>query len=276
MSKRVLLITGIVFIILAIAGYFLASKFKPSQSGILVDTNPRSTVYINEVQVGNTPYQAERPASEITLKLVPEGSNSAFWSTKLSLTSGIVTVVRRDFTEGGSQSTGEVLSYEQISGSSASLTVVSSPDASQITIDGEVKGFTPLPLDLPTQGDHKIVVSQPGYADREINAKTRSGYKLTVVATLALLPKAEEASGSAIVLGESTQGDIKTKIEILDTPTGFLRVRANPTTSASEEGQVKPGETYDLLEESVKGDWFKIEYKKGSVGWIFSQYGKKS
>ena len=63
------------------------------------------------------------------------------------------------------------------------------------------------------------------------------------------------------------------QIQVLDTPTGFLRVRANPSTGASELTQVKPGEKYSLLEE--KSGWYKIRVKEGLEGWVSGQYAKK-
>ena len=67
------------------------------------------------------------------------------------------------------------------------------------------------------------------------------------------------------------------KIIILNTPTGFLRVREEPTISSLEIGRVKPQEEYELIEE---GDgWFKIKVIPPAggdiVGWVSSQYSKK-
>ncbi len=91
---------------------------------------------------------------------------------------------------------------------------------------------------------------------------------------LAQLPRVEEAtveaSPSAEVLDETTE-----KIEILDTPVGFLRVRSAPATTTTEAGQVKPKEEYVLLETSKDLEWYKIEYKAGKEGWVSSQYAKK-
>ncbi len=72
---------------------------------------------------------------------------------------------------------------------------------------------------------------------------------------------------------DSTTALSGAQLQILDTPTGFLRVRANPSTSASEITQVKPGEKYSLLEE--KASWYKIKVKEGTEGWVSGQYAKK-
>lgn len=256
--------------------FFLKDKLKPLQAGIQIETNPRSTVYIDGEQVGTTPYDVVRRAGDITVRLVPDvtDKNLAPWDTKLALTEGIRTVVRRDFGATDDLSTGEVLSFEKIGGSDSSLAVVSSPDSVQVEVDGEVKGFTPLSLNLVTVGDHRIKLIQSGFVEREIQARTEAGYKLTVIAKLAQLAQAE-ASPSGEVAGEGTEGPTQETIEILDTPVGFLRVRSKPSTSGSEVGQVKPGEKFVLLEKSKDSDWYKIEYEKDKEGWVSAQYAKK-
>ncbi len=64
----------------------------------------------------------------------------------------------------------------------------------------------------------------------------------------------------------------KPYIEILDTPTGFLRVRSEPSTTASESGRVNPKEKYPLLDE--KSGWYKIKLSTGE-GWISGRYAQK-
>jgi N-acetylmuramoyl-L-alanine amidase len=61
-------------------------------------------------------------------------------------------------------------------------------------------------------------------------------------------------------------------IVIKDTPLGYLRVREDASTTASESGRVKPGETYEMLEE--KPDWFKIKIDNKS-GWVSAVYAQK-
>lgn len=272
MKRNIVLVLGIILVVLSVVGFVLRTRFASEKSGLLIDTNPRSTVFIDNKEVGSTPYQQQRAAGEITIRLVPQEGQFSPWMTKLSLTSGIETVVKRDFGSSDYESSGEVLSYEETSRSSPSLTIVSSPDASQVQIDGEVKGFTPLPIENLSQGDHKIIVSQPGFLDREISVKTRDGYKLTVVATLAKSSQ-QQALSETIASPEAQTKEAREKVEILKTPTGFLRVRANPSTSSTEEGKVKPGEEYPFLEE--KTGWYKIEFEKGKEGWVLGEYAKK-
>ncbi|MCX6704567.1 MAG: SH3 domain-containing protein, partial [Candidatus Woesebacteria bacterium] len=74
----------------------------------------------------------------------------------------------------------------------------------------------------------------------------------------------------------------RTYIEILSTPTGFLRVRSGPGATGSEIAQVKPGDRYLFLDEDVATGWVKIQYEapaaglpNGIEGWVSGQYIKK-
>jgi hypothetical protein len=268
-----IVLTGLTAV--ALIFYF---KSSPAQSGIFIDTEPQSIVYIDKVKAGMTPYRSKMLAGSITVQLVPISDLNNSWTTKLTLVPGVETVIKRNFGQDEAKSTGEVLSYEKTLDKKPSLTVVSVPDRAQVILDGEIKGVTPLSLETVYEGEHKIIISQPGFEDREIGAKTRSGYKLMIVATL--------AQGVAPVLGVAdTEGtgpspspstpipSAQGQIEILDTPLGYLRVRSSASSQASEIGQVKPTEKYSILE--TQGGWYKIEYEVGRQGWVSSQYCKK-
>ena len=66
-------------------------------------------------------------------------------------------------------------------------------------------------------------------------------------------------------------------ILILNTPTGFLRVRENNSINSSEIAKVMPGESYELISE--KEGWFEIKLSspagEGKIGWVSSLYAAK-
>lgn len=270
MPRRWLLVAGLVLILLGALGIIARNRFSPTQAGIQIEANPSATVYINGEQVGTTPFEQARAPGEITVRLVPNASNGPLstWETKLTLTAGINTVVKRDFGQTDALSSGEILSFERVAGNSASLTIVSSPDASQISLDGQIKGFTPIKLDSVSSGDHEIVVSHSGFLERRINARAQPGYRLTVFAKLAQTEEEAELEPKEAEMQE-------TKVEILTTPTGFLRVRKEATTASEELGRVTPGKKYTYLDENEDASWFKIEYEEGKEGWVSAQYVKK-
>lgn len=272
--RRLRLIVIILFVlgILAGAGFLAWSLLKPKTAGIYVETSPASSVFIDGEQVGRTPYDATRNAGEIVVKLVPETIDKPLspYEVKVTLTPGVKTMIKREFGDSEETSAGEIVSFEKLGGSEANISVVSIPDAAQVAIDGQIRGFAPYKASAIAAGEHSLVVSYEGYESRTISVKAIEGYRLTAVVKLRPTGevKAEEKQ-------EPKEEEKKIMVEILSTPTGFLRVRAEPSTAATEVSQVKPGERFAFIEENETKDWIKIEYEKGKEGWVSSQYAKK-
>ena len=265
---RIILLIILGLGLLAGLAFFLIGYFKPQSAGIYVETEPKARVFVDGVEVGVTPYEGTSSKEEITLKLVPESTSSllASFETKVGLAAGIKTIVRRNFGETDDTSSGEIISFEKVQKGESSLVIVSFPDAAKVVIDGATRGFTPVKVVSLAPGEHQIVVSAPGFSERTFSVKTLLGYKLTGIVKLSV---------SANLPEEKPVEEKKTLIEILTTPTGFLRVREEPNTGSLEIAQVKPGEKYLFIEESTDTNWVKIEYEKDKSGWISGQYTKK-
>lgn len=269
--KLSLLIFASVVILFAVI-FFLLGYLKPKGAGILVETNPASTVFIDGNQVGRTPYEATRSPGEISVKLVPETLDkpASIFETKVTLNSGIKTVIKREFGETEETSAGEIISFERAGGKEASLVVVSVPDAAQVSIDGQVRGFAPYKTSSVTAGEHQVAVSALKFSERNLSVKVIPGYKLTAVVKLAQTPQTQESQ-------EEKKVPLKrTMVEILSTPTGFLRVRSEPGLGGREVGRVDPGAKFVFLEEDAKTGWYKIEFEKDKEGWVTNQYAKKT
>ena len=86
--------------------------------------------------------------------------------------------------------------------------------------------------------------------------------KLTTAAQKAL------DSFVALVLGEGVK-----QIQIIETGTGFLRVRSTPSLNGEEIGKVDVGDKFRIIEE--QGGWYKIEYATGKEGWVLGDYTKE-
>ncbi|MBI4028966.1 MAG: SH3 domain-containing protein [Candidatus Blackburnbacteria bacterium] len=285
MSKKWLIVGLVMLIGLGATWFFFKNQLSPPQAKIqIIQTSVPASVYIDGKQVSfATPYEEYRKPAEVTLRLVPSsaGKPMAVWESKITLAEGVTTVIRHDFGETNDLSAGEVLSFEKTGSKKAELAVVSVPDAAEVKFDGQKRGFTPLPIrNASSTDEHTLTVSHPGYVTREVTGlKTVPGYKLTAVVYLAQDPQAqaqaqvqaEEATASATVSEEPKMS----KVEILETGTGFLRVRAEASKASAELAQVIPGKQFDLIEESRDGEWYKIEYEKGKQGWISAQYAKK-
>lgn len=276
---------------------------KKQKASLQIFSTPTASVFINGKLVGKTPYSgSEIEPGEISLKLIPETTTVSLvsWEGKIKLAGGVKGVIVREFAETDEASSGDILTLEKTSDKkNSSLAVVTYPDGATVKIDGENRGFSPLVLEKIDEGERQISLTLSGYKERIIKAKSVNGYKLIVNSKIA-----KESGGENLpeLSGSPTPTDGKTKtsptpkpsltvtpkisvtprptlaikgasVEIKDTPTGWLRVRESPSTTAVELTKIYPGEKYPLLEE--KTDWFKITYVEGKEGWISSQYAQK-
>lgn len=259
-------------LLVSFAVFFISGKVKPKKAGILIETTPSSVVFVNGLQVGKTPYTGTFGPGEIDLKLVPDTSDKPLivFETRLLLSSGIQTVVKREFGETLDLSAGEIISFEKTGEGSPSIAVVTDPDSAQVSIDGKAYGFAPYKTSQVSASAHQVAVSLTGYLERIVNVKAISGYKLTLVVKLARDLNKLEPTPTPTATPKP-----EVKIEILPTPNGFLRVRESSSTSSMEVSRVNPKDRFILVEESEDKNWYKIEYETGKTGWISSQYAKK-
>jgi uncharacterized protein YgiM (DUF1202 family) len=276
-ALKTTIVIVIILVVFIMAGFFLIGYLKPKPGGILVDTTPGSDVYINGNLVGKTPYQGINIAGQISLKLVPiiTDQNLIAYETKINLVPGIQTVVRREFAPSEEASSGDVISFNKSGGNLSGLSVTSTPDNSQVLLDGVAQGFSPYSLTSISSGSHQITVKSPGYTDRTMSVKTQAGYKLMIFAKLAKSEEiAPEASPSPTPVSTNN-----TYILIGNTPTGFLRMRTEPGTLGEEIAQLPQGSKYAFLGGDVATGWYKIQYEdpapglpNGIVGWVSNQY----
>lgn len=95
------------------------------------------------------------------------------------------------------------------------------------------------------------------------------------IETYHLVQAGRSVAGSETKLKVHVNGPAKPKVvvRIEDTGIGFLRVRSGPGTGYSEVARVKPGETYEFLEEN--SGWYKIKLSDPSTGWVNAQFTTK-
>ena len=150
--------------------------------------------------------------------------------------------------------------------------VVSLPDKANVFLDNNPVGATPLLLKQVSESDHDLRLTLDGYKDKSLKIKTALGFKLSSLIFLGVNPDLSNtpmASSSAIAIPTTAVP----KVLILNTPTGFLRVRESNSITSSEIAQVIPGESYELISEEE--GWFEIKLADGRVGWISSSYAVK-
>jgi hypothetical protein len=287
-------------LILIISGLIVKNLFfKPSDAGLKVDSTPASIVYLDGKEVGRTPYESEKLSTgEKTIKIVPEQTfgNLNSWEVKVKLVSGALAVVKKDFAEDESQSSGYIITMEPIvDKKTSSLLIVSIPDSAVVRLDGDSKGFTPVSLDKLSEGDKIITLTAPDFTDKTINAKLYKGFKTIINETLAQSIAAETGELTptpSLIASITPTPKVTGKITptpaakvtpttpatpyviIKATETGWLRVRAEASSKTGQEiGRVLPGEKYSLLDEVT--DWYKISFGTNKEGWISAAYATK-
>lgn len=264
------------------------------KAGIQVTAHPDANVIVNGESVGKTPYYADnKKPGTYTIQMTAVDSGQT-WEGKVELLGGTLTTVHREFADTSDKSHSYTLSFEKLSNNkAAAVSIVSLPANATISIDGKPQGFTPLSLDIES-GPHVFTFTAPGYQDKIVNASVQPGYRLVLSFTMAALditptPTPTIATPSAGLVtptptktavtplpkqATSSAAIAKPYVEILSTPTGFLRVRETASTSGTELAQVLPGEKFAYKEAGSTTSWYQIEYLKGKWGFVSATYAK--
>ncbi len=267
------------------------------KAGIQVTAHPDANVVVNGKPVGKTPYYIENSKPGMTTVQMTAIDSGQTWESKVNLVAGTLTTVHREFGTSPDKSHSYTLYFEKLSNSKeSSVNVISMPPSATVSIDGKPQGFTPLNVDVPA-GPHVFAFTAPGFQDKLVNAATQDGYRLNLnltMATMEIVPTpTPTASPSATISLTPTKATTKTTtsitplpkqstssavitkpyVEILDTPTGWLKVREEASVNAAELTKVNPGDMFPYKESSTSG-WFNIQYTTSKWGYVSSQYAK--
>lgn len=271
MRKRLILA---IFLFLLSGLSFLGIKFLKDRQQfrtlavLQVTATPKSQVYLDGELLGQTPYFSDKLKSgEQTIKVVPlEGSG--FFEQKIKLAPFLLTAVDRTFRANEAQNEGVILTLEELQDKNATeLVLLSSPQEAKVFLDNDLKGVAPLDLKEIPPSEHEIALSMPGFIDKRTRVKISNGYKLIADFKLAVSPEEASPASTPVVTPTKTAS---ASAKIKQTPTGFLRVRLSPSLNASEVGQVKPGNSFPILDEAES--WTKISLPSGISGWVSNQY----
>lgn len=298
--KKLLIITGILLLFgfIGLIIRLLTFKGDGGKAVLKVNSTPSATIFLDNQKLGNTPFEDKVTTGEYILKLIPQTSTSVVsWEGKIKLQANVLTYINRDLGETELSSGGEILTLEKISGKQAQIAVVSIPDKAVVTVAGDEKGITPILLADIQPGSYELSISFVHYQSRTIKIKATAGYKLnasfqliqtekesmpTPIPQSSMKPSVKPTPKASPEPSVKPSSAVKTYsspppvpyVQILDTPTGFLRVRSQPSTSTGAElAKVHPDEYYPLLDE--ESGWYKIEYTDGDEGWIKSDYAQK-
>lgn len=278
MKKIFLFAAPLLIAIIIFSGILFFLDRKSGKGALQVTSVPQSQVYLDDKLVGTTPFCACElsqmlSVGDYTIKLVPQDGNLRPFQEKITINKSTLTVVDRTFSDNGN-SDGSIISLIPLGNKEdIEVLVISIPDKANVFLDNNPVGATPLLLKQVSESDHDLKITRDGYKDKSIKIKTSLGFKLSALIFLGVNPDLSNsliASPSGVL---SSPAPSVSKVLILDTPTGFLRVREDSSINSLEIARVLPGETYELIEE--KKDWFKIKLKDEKVGWISSIYATK-
>lgn len=286
MKNKLLLVGLLLLLFLVVIGVrFFIADTQNVMGQLKIDSSPEAGVFVDNAALGKTPFEAPYKPGEYILKLIPAGdaTATASWQGKIKINNSAITYVNRELGPSDIASAGEIFTVSKMdkkpsSNNVGEIYVETEPTGSIVYLDNDEKGIAPLILsDVPT-GDHEISIFMPGFLRRTQKVNIDAGYRVNTQFKLAIDEKAKPtpvASTSATVkpTDSAKKSTEPVKVIISDTPTGYLRVREEPTVNASESAQVKPGDTFPLLEEQT--GWYKIEYEKGKTGWVSAQYSQK-
>jgi len=272
-----IVIPPLIAILIFIAVTIILNKTS-NKGGLQVTSVPKSKVYLDGKLIGETPLckcdQNNMIATgEYTIKLVPSQGDFSYFEGKITVSSGTLTVVDRSFGQGG-LSQGSIINLIPINDKKdAQVSIISFPDKAKVFLDNNLSGTSPLLLKNITESDHEVKLSKDGYKEKAIRIRTVVGYKLESIIFLSINQDVGASSAAIPVpLSASPTPTVK-NVTILDTPTGFLRVRESNSISSAQVALVNPGESYELISEQE--NWYEIKLKDGKTGWISSQYAKK-
>jgi hypothetical protein len=271
---------------------FLSFQFyinRISAKGALqVTANPQSKVYLDGKYIGQTPL-CKCEANDMinsgnyTIRLEPSDSQFGQFEEKISISNSVLTVVDRKFGRAGG-SEGSIISLSPLKSKDAiELMVVTFPEQAEVLLDNVLSGMSPLLLEKNiTESDHTLRFKKTGYTEKPVRIRTPKGYRLTATIYLAVDDQALNPSGSQsasvtpsgpLTPSPSPSKAVAEKVTILQTPNGFLRVRASASLSGAEISRVASGDTFELLDETT--GWYKIALTDGTEGWVSSDFAEK-
>ena len=276
-------------VLVTLFGLFIGVKFfildKQNEFGSLkVLSSPSATVFLDNVAVGKTtPFEDRVKVGEYLIKLIPQGeaTQTASWQGRVKINKNALTYVNRELGSSDVTSAGEIFTVAKMetkpkNDNYGEIYIETDPIGAIVYLDNDEKGVSPVLLGDVVKGTHELSIFIPGFFRRTQKVNVDGGYRVSAQIKLAIDQSQKRASSSAsLKKPDATPSAQKAQVKqvlIKETPTGFLRVREEPSTSASEAAQVKPGDKFSVVEEQES--WYKIEYEQGKQGWISSEYAE--
>ncbi|MDP2670900.1 MAG: PEGA domain-containing protein [bacterium] len=186
-----------------VVALFLLSRlvlplFTPKNGFLQVSTSLPAKISLDNKNLGESPFrgenlktgthrlQLEAKFSTASSKVV--GGRKVSWTGNISLYSNVLSVVNFDFGPTAAFNASEILTLRK---GSTSISVVSQPENTEVSLDGSSLGATPLVKSIKS-GVHRLKLSKENYLERQIDINVADGFQTVIQVDLALnpLPKA--------------------------------------------------------------------------------------
>lgn len=263
-------------------------------------SSPEATVFIDGRAIAKTPFNQQLKPGTYSVKLIPISTDPSAnktvgvtWQGKVNVSPFQYTIVRRELRNTEVESSGELLTIQKSTTSMPSevgeILVKTEPDGAVVGFDGTDMGVSPYLIRKVPVGLHELSVTSPRFRRRTMQVQVVPGGYTTIVSFQLGLDseynkkyafgQAFEASASGSLPNIAQAPPSPTpvpqvvSVEIMDTSTGFLRVRNEGSLGGKEISQVKPGEIYPYIDE--KNGWIKLKLTDGNEGWVKAEYVKK-
>lgn len=271
---------AVLFISIAVfaAGFFTYQYFFPDNifvrilngmGDISIESTPTATVFVDNKVMGQTPVQFALQEGVYKIKLVPDATAKKTyitWSDSIRIYRNTTAYIHRVLGSDAASSAGEVLMLEKSTSKTGQLLINTNPAGMFVSLNGEDRGLSTLFVDGVSAGEHEIGVRGEGLLPRSIPINVVDGYKVLISIKAAVDPNYKKKKEEK-VQQKTTE---LSQLEILSTPTGWLRVRFEPSLEASETAKVDTGKRFTYYAEQE--GWYQIEYDKGKRGWVSAEY----
>lgn len=255
--------TAIVLTLIFPAFFFSGCNFVTGKAALRVTAEPEATVFLDGEHVGKTPLTKEglSPGRK-QLRLVREESA---WTQEVEFVSGAWTMVSHRFALAPEEEATEIVTGTVGEG----MILTSLPDGAKVMVDEESIGMTPLSLPTATPGPHSVRLEKEGYEARSIvGVHVEKGFATNIFMQL---PRVGQSSLKSELPKETSVSAVPARqVRVLETGTGWLRVRSSSSLSGSEIARVDTGQMIPFLEE--RDGWVKIKLEDGREGWVSSQF----
>ena len=181
----------IVFILLAALIFFFTHIINFKGEASLAITSLSGPVKIeinNQQQEATASFSQNLDPGEKIFKLTKDQEFYQPFERRITLTEGNETSVNWDLGPNEVFSSGVIVEFKK---DSQGVSIVSTPDEAEITIDSQAQGATPFITADINQGSHQLKVSRQGYLEHESTFSVKKGFatQITVQLFPILLPE---------------------------------------------------------------------------------------